>query len=158
MKFRPICAVVSEVWLRPLEPFTRAILVPKSNDDVRNLSPEVELEQVTIVVEDGTCTEQLIQHWLALPKLRSLSLCNIPVTDRGIDLLLQMPQLKELHIECAAEPSPGLLRLSELVFLKNFILKDLRFPISDDVCERIASMPNLRELRLLGTELTADRC
>ncbi|MDB5344586.1 MAG: hypothetical protein JWP89_2963 [Schlesneria sp.] len=150
--------VVSENWLRPLEPFTRAILVPKSDDDVRNLSPEVELEQVTIVVEDGTCTEQLIHHLLALPKLRSLSLCNIPITDRGIDLLLQMPQLKELHIECAAEPSPGLRRLAELVFLENFFLMDLRLPISDDVYEQVASMQNLRELRLLGSELTADRC
>ena len=152
---KSVSSLLSEDWVFPLEPMTSASLVPRSDDDVRKLAPEVELERVSIIALDGQCTDQLLRHLVALPNFQSLDLCNVLLTDRGIDLLLRMPQLRNLHIECAADQSPGLNRLSELVQIERIGLTDMRCPVSNEVYRQIAGLPRLRELRLCGTELTA---
>lgn len=150
-------SLIGEDRVRPLEPLTCARLVPHCDDDVQKLTPEVELNRVIIIAEDSTCTDKLLLHLEPLPKLRSLMVCNVPITEHAAATLLRMQQLKYLCVECSDEPSPGLNRLSELGQLEEFSLMDLRCPVSDDVYRQISAMPRLRHLKLVAPLLTIER-
>src|ERR1043165_9257212 len=76
--------LVGREWTHPREPLTWAYMVPDSDDDVQKLSPEFELTGVKTVAEDGKCTDRLIWHLMHLPRLKSLDLCNVPITDAAI--------------------------------------------------------------------------
>lgn len=140
-------STIGESWTLPLEPFTRAVFAPKSDDDVKPLSAEFELQDVTIVAADGICSDKLLIHLAHLPRLRDLSICNVPLTDEGIALLSRMP-LKTLHVEVSAEASSGLEKLYLLTQIEELSLMDERCPISKETYLMIARMANLRTVRL----------
>jgi len=135
--------VVGERWTRPLEPITRAVFAPDSDDEVRLLSAEVELQDVTIIAEEGVCSDKLLVHLAQLPRLRTLALCNVPLTDQGIALLSRMP-IKELFVECSAEPSPGFKKLNLLTQIEELRFMDRRCPLTDEICLPIGDLPNLK--------------
>ena len=137
--------------VRPLEPLTYAHLSIDSDDDVRVLLPETELSHITVVGDGEICTDNLLSHLIALPRLQELTICNVPITNRGVKLLSQFPRLKSLIVECSEAPSPGLEQLSQLTQLEELRLIDERCPISEEVCRQIAAMPNLRRLVLISS-------
>jgi hypothetical protein len=90
----------------------------------------------------------------ALPGLRVVSLTDARITDEGLRLLGEMPELTSLYLRNTAITDAGLVHLKGLKRLFLINLSDTA--ITDKGLEHIARMPQVTMLRLDGTKVTDE--
>jgi hypothetical protein len=108
----------------------------------------------TVLLDQGTVTDDSVGNLISLPHLTHLRLRFSPIGDRGLAEIAQLRSLQVLnlpHAECSAE---GVAQLQSLPDLRQLRLGSTR--LGNEVCEVIARMPSLRGVHLIGVPVTDE--
>jgi len=111
-------------------------------------------------IDPATISDQLLGHTKGLPELQFLRINNIygqeyPITDQGMQNLIQATQLEQVRLQYASITDQG---VQTLVNLSNLQALDLTGTgITDQGVRLIAAeLPQLRQLSLNYTEITGE--
>jgi tetratricopeptide (TPR) repeat protein/Leucine-rich repeat (LRR) protein len=111
----------------------------------------------TLTLSNSPVNDQGSQGLRKLPGLEALNLSRTKITDRALDDIATLTNLRELNLAETAVTSEGIRNsqvLRKLTGLEELNLAKAK--ITDPVLDEIAMLPNLRELTLDDTAVTAE--
>lgn len=109
--------------------------------------------EIKVLILNGTnVTSEGLTQLRRLPRLKSLSLDVMPITDSDCKELAQIASLEALSLHDTQVTDEGLVCLQDVPHLK--VLALTRTRVTDDGCRHLAQIESLEELSLEGTQIT----
>lgn len=120
-----------------------------------NQLPELDGKLLELMLDGGGIDDALFPHLAKLKSLEHLRIRNSPITDSGIEQFAHADlQLQILNLPQARITTRGVAALAILPNLRQLRLGGSQ--IDDDAAEKIAGLPALQSLHLIGPTLTAS--
>lgn len=119
------------------------------------------LQQLSVVRQGGPPDLTLLANLITdaglvhlnIPKLTTLNLSGLPITDRGLEALADLPNLERLYLSRTKVQGPGLSRLKSLSKLDVLGLDNTA--VTEEGLTHLAGATSLHILRLDGVPMTA---
>ena len=121
------------------------------DDDLKEMIP---LPIGVLSLYGSRVTDKGLEYVAQMPQLKALALDKVGISDAGLDRLSGLDGLVELHLSHTQVSDAGLLYLQNLDSLRSLNLGHTR--VTDRGLEQLSAMSNLRELYLNGAPVTAD--
>jgi internalin A len=109
---------------------------------------------VGVTLQGSKVTDKTMELLGALPELRSLALQDTRVTDSGMKQIGQLSDLRSLELDGVLLTDQGLMELSPLEHLVTLTIRDT--PVTSDGLMRLRSHPNLRSTTVLTPQIDDD--
>ena len=105
-------------------------------------------------IDQGRVTDKDLDHLTALQQLRNLRLRLSPVGDEGLEKLLSCKKLEVLNLPQATCSAHGIAKLAGLANLTQ--LRVGSESLGNEVCDSLLKLRSLEGLHLIGVKITDD--
>ncbi len=103
--------------------------------------------------DDAAANDALLEHVGELPGLQSLYLANAPVTDKGVERIVQCKQLRVLGLSGTKTTAAGIAALAPLQLQQLYLANT---DIGGEGIRRLGNLASLTHLSLQGVKLADD--
>ncbi len=108
-----------------------------------------------LVLEEGRADDSRAEILATLTDLERLVLRDSPLTDAGFRRLAECRGLRDLNVPQAACTAAGVRALASLAYLRSLRLGGTQLA-GREICEAVASLPQLRSLHLIDVPIGDD--